>query len=104
MGGAASMMTCYIHVVPDTNRAWVSRESPRGVSVISFWYNPSSAMTMRDVVNTIESSLGPMRIGHVIVRGLAIDRQDLDNYTAGEHLKDGETFTCHLVPICCTML
>ncbi len=98
------MITCYIHVVPDATHPWVTKESPRGVSVISFWYNPSSVLTLRDVVDTIENTLGPMKIGRVTVRGVVISRNDLDNHMAADHLKDGESFTCNLVPLCCTVL
>lgn len=98
------MMTCLVHVVPDATHAWVTRESPRGVEFISFWYNPSSAMTMADVVFTIESTFGSLRIGHVTVRGLTMARRDLDNYRAAEYLKHGESFTCYLTPLLCCVL
>ena len=101
---AHGLMTCYTHVVTDATHAWVTKETATGIGVVSFWYNPSSMMTMRDVVDTIESSLGAMRIGSVTVRGIVIRRGDLQNYAAADHLKDGEPFNCHLVPICCTLL
>lgn len=114
---AHSMITCYVHVVPDATRAWVTKESPHNVSVISFWYNPNNAvnlgdynpsnanaMTLGDVVETIENTLGRMKIGHVTVRGLVVKREDLENHKAADHLRDGESFTCHLVPLCCTLL
>ncbi len=64
---------------------------------------------MRDVVDTIENTLGPMKIALVTVRGIAISRNDLDNYVAADHLKDRESFTCLLEPIwtaplCCALL
>lgn len=113
---AHSLITCYVHVVPDATRAWVTKESTHGVSVISFWYNPNNvvtlgdynpsntAMTLADVVETIENTLGPMKIGRVTVRGLVVQRADLENHKAADHLRDGESFTCNLVPMCCTLL
>ena len=100
---AHSMMTVVVHH-SDASNAWVTRESTHNVAVISFWYNPNSAMTMGDVVMTIESQLGAMRIGRVTVRGQVIQRSDLDLHKASDHLKDNESFNCHLVPICCTLL
>lgn len=103
---AYSMMTVFTHVVPDATNAWVTRESTSNVAIISFWYNPNaySAMTLRDVVDTIESQLGHLKIGHVTVRGVVIQRDDLSNHRAAEHLRDKESFNCHLVPVCCTIL
>ena len=62
-------------------------------------------MTMRDVVDTIESSL-VVRVRSVAVRGIVIRRGDLRNHAAADHLKDGESFNCHLrlVPYSCTLL
>ena len=103
---ALSMMTVFTHVAPDATNAWVTRESTTNVAIISFWYNPhsDSAMTLRDVVDTIESQLGHLKIGRVTVRGVVIQRNDLSNYRAAEHLRDKESFNCHLVPVCCTLL
>lgn len=103
---ALSMMTVFTHVVPDATNAWVTRESTSNVAIISFWYNPNadSAMTLCDVVDTIESQLGHLKIGRVTVRGVVIQRNDLSNHRAAEHLRDKESFNCHLVPVCCTIL
>lgn len=98
------MMTVHTHVVSDATHAWVTRESSRNVAVISFWFNQSSAMTMRDVVDTIESQVGMIKIGRCTIRGLVIQRRDLDNHSAADLLRDNESFNCHLVPICCTLL
>ena len=101
---AHSMMTVNTHVVSDANHSWVTRESPGNVSMISFWFNPVTVMTMRDVVDTIESQIGAIKIGRVTVRGMVIQRSQLDGYNAAELLKDNESFNCHLVPLCCTLL
>ncbi len=106
------MVTCNVHFVPDATHPWVTIESntPRSTTVISFWYNPSSVLTMGDVVEMIERtcrSSAPYSlalIGSVTVRGLFIKRQDLDNHNAADLLKDGEAFNCHVEPYCCTLL
>ena len=97
-----TLMTCNIHAVTDTTHAWVTNET---AGVVSFWYNPSSMMTMRDVVDTIESSL-VVRVRSVAVRGIVIRHGDLQNHAAADHVKDGESFNYHLrlVPYSCTLL
>ncbi len=106
----ASMVTCNVHVVPDATRPWVTIESnnPYATTVISFWYNPSSVLTMGDVVETIERTFGSSAccglIDSVTVRGLVIKRKDLDNHNAADLLKDGEAFNCYVVRYCCTLL
>ena len=100
-----NLMTVITHHVSDATHAWVTRESNINISIISLWYNPSGVMTLGDVVNTIENQLGQIRISHVTVRGQVIPRQDLDNHNAADHLKDKESFNCHLhlVQTCCIL-
>ena len=105
----AHFVTVFTHVVSDATHAWVTRESSTNVSILSFWYNPDAAgtLTMYDVVDTIEKTLGgrsQINIGYVTVRGYVIQRQDLANYKATEYLKDNESFNCHSVARCCTLL
>ena len=64
-------------------------------------------MTLGDVVRMIENTVGMfIRIGRVTVRGLVVQREDFANHKAADHLRDGESFICHLVSSAgkCTLL
>ena len=97
-----------VHVVPDATSAWATDESTHachGAPLVSFWYNPSSkAMTLGEVVRTIQRPLRYVGIAGVTVRGLFVKREDFENHFAADHLRDGESFIVHQAQPNCTLL
>ena len=49
-------MSCYTRFVDDSQSAWATRGGGP-LPNTTFWFNPSSQMTMADVVTTIEGNL-----------------------------------------------
>lgn len=104
-------LTIKVRHVSDATYAWATKETMygqggRSASMFMFYFNPSVPMTLEDVATTLENerSIGNIRIGRIRVRGHDLARQDLANYNAADLMKDDETFTCALLPVCCTVL
>ena len=96
-----------IRQVSDANHAWITPETVYGTNVTitmyTFCFNPGVPMTLEDVATTIENdgSIRRIRINHITARGHYLARQDFVKYNVADLMKDGETFTCDYLPVCC---
>ena len=94
-------VTVYTHVVNSINHAWVTKDVDFELfanPVINFWFNPSDNLTLLDVAGVIGRDIDA-RIRRMTVRGQVIQREDMDDYTAAQNLREGESFNCQLMLI-----